>query len=97
MKMVPVGMWSKSLWRQRKRYQSAPGFSSSSYILLLVWRYKKIANIILKDLCFFHFSEAELVFEEFARQQLKDTPDDEDKNMSSTDEWLKEQAAREAM
>ncbi|PKU37361.1 s-arrestin [Limosa lapponica baueri] len=30
--------------------------------------------------------EAELVFEEFARQQLKDTPDDEDKNMSSTDE-----------
>lgn len=34
-----------------------------------------------------------MVFEDFARQQLKDTPDDEDKN----DEWLKEQAAREAM
>nr|XP_009510124.1 PREDICTED: S-arrestin [Phalacrocorax carbo] len=30
--------------------------------------------------------EAELVFQEFARQQLKDTLDDEDKNMSSTDE-----------
>lgn len=77
--------------------ESAPGFSSSSYMLPLVCWYKKIANIILKDLCFFHFSEAELVFEEFARQQLKDMLDDEDKNMSSTDEWLNEQAAREAM
>ncbi|NWT54842.1 ARRS protein, partial [Erythrocercus mccallii] len=40
-------------------------------------------NIILKDLCFFHCSEAELVFEEFARQQLKSTPDEEDKNSPS--------------
>lgn len=49
----------------------------------------------MKDLRFFHFSEAELVFEEFARQQLKDLLDDEDKNTTSTDEWLKEQATRE--
>lgn len=42
--------------------------------------------MFLKDLCFFHFSEAELVFEEFARQQLKDRTDDEDKDMPSTDE-----------
>jgi len=55
-------------------------------MLRVVCWYKKIANIILKDLCFFHFSEAELVFEDFARQQLKDMLDDEDKNMSSTDE-----------
>lgn len=47
---------------------------------------KRIANIILKDLRFCHFSEAELVFEEFARQQLKDLLDDEDKNTTSTDE-----------
>ncbi|KAJ7410036.1 S-arrestin [Pitangus sulphuratus] len=31
-------------------------------------------------------SEAELVFEEFARQQLKNTPDEEDKNLPSTEE-----------
>lgn len=57
-----------------------------------------MADIILKDLCFFHFSDAEMVFEEFARQQLKDMPDDEEnKNISSTDEWWKQQAAREAV
>lgn len=39
-----------------------------------------------------------MVFEEFARQQLKDMPDDEEnKNISSTDEWWKQQAAREAV
>lgn len=46
-----------------------------------------MAVIILKHLCFFNFSDAEMVFEEFARQQLKDMPDDEEnKNISSTDE-----------
>ncbi|XP_013798132.1 S-arrestin isoform X2 [Apteryx mantelli] len=48
------------------------------------------------EFCF--ISEAELVFEEFARQQLKDMVDDEEnKNVSSADERLEEQAAREAM
>lgn len=78
--------------------ETVPGFSSSSSTLPSVYWYKKMADIILKDLCFFHFSDAEMVFEEFARQQLKDMPDDEEnKNVSSTDEWWKQQAAREAV
>lgn len=56
-----------------------------------------MADLILKDMCFFPFSDAEMVFEEFARQQLKDTGDEEEnKNVSSTDEWWKEWADGEA-
>lgn len=57
-----------------------------------------MADLIKKDLCFFPFSDAEMVFEEFARQQLKDTGDEEEnKNVSSTDEWWKEWADGEAI